>query len=119
MRSLVLYLAPWAFAALPFLFICWLMQPTVQANPGLGGYKAPPATALEPFARRPQSSEPPIVPSLATNFAEDYSRERGPELQAPTPDRKRSRPAHTRKYREPAYAYAQAWNGHRQRKVRR
>src|SRR6266702_1356426 len=73
--TLVLYLASFAFAAVPFLFLFWLMRPTVLANPGIGAYKAPPATRLEPPPRKMESlesGEPPIQASLA-NFAQEYA----------------------------------------------
>src|SRR5437868_4921629 len=71
--TLVLFLASWAFAALPFLLLFWLMQPTVRANPGMSAHNAPPATHLEPPPRKLESlgsSGPPSQVSL-DEFAQD------------------------------------------------
>jgi hypothetical protein len=119
--TLVLYLASWLFAALPFLFLFWLMQPTVRANPGISAYNAPPATRLEPLARKmespepSESGEPPSQSSLAINFAQDYSQQLEERREVRAVDRKRPRRVHRRKYEEPAHAYARDWNVQRQR----
>jgi hypothetical protein len=44
-------LASLTFAISPILFLFWIMQPTVRANPGLSAYAEPPATRVEPGGR--------------------------------------------------------------------
>ena len=73
----VIYLVPLTVGAAPFLFLYWLYQPTVLTNPGLSAYKAPLATLLLPPPRRLEAPEVGVMPSRASDVAEDFAQ---PEL---------------------------------------
>src|SRR5262249_52426585 len=129
MTTLPFFLASVAFAAvpaMPLLFLFWLMQPTVFANPGMSTYHAPPATRLEPLPRKMdllEFGEPSDLISLS-NPARNYTRpyvahgdvvdayaqqeetERPTKRQARVSYAKRSKSAQGHKRHQPSYTYA-------------
>src|SRR3954471_19164093 len=54
---------------MPFVFLYWLMQPTVIENPGLSAYHQPAATALEPPRPTVRVAGDSTLPSI--NFLQE------------------------------------------------
>ena len=81
------YVAPLIVGAAPLLFLHWLYQPIVRANPGLSAYKAPVATLLLPPLRRLESAGLAVTPSaasladVAANFAQPGLQDAKPKVQ--------------------------------------
>ena len=91
--TLVVHLGPLAVGTIPLLMLFWLLQPTVQANPGLSAYKAPLGTQVELLPRKMnlvEYSKPSSQVSLADfpqdyvqpDFPQDYSEQREAEKPA-------------------------------------
>ena len=81
------YLAPLIVGAAPLVFLHWLYQPVVRANPGLRAYKAPVATLMLPPLRQLESAGLAVTPSaasladVAANFAQPGFQDAKPKIQ--------------------------------------
>jgi hypothetical protein len=117
-------LASLTLTTTPLLFLFWLMQPAMRANPGVSAYNPPPGARVEPIAHTVESRDPPTKFSSATNFARDYTRPEliegaqlheskvSPKHEARPANQRQSRVGYRRKYEQSARAYAQEWDNH-------
>src|SRR5437016_10298178 len=101
---------------MPFLFLFWLMQPTVLEDSGLSTYHAPTATRLEPLPPKMDLSglDESASPHSDINFAQEYSaqqvsdsgKESKPAKRATHASRKPQRIARRKEYQQPVSSYA-------------
>ena len=112
LASLLIGLVPLAVGASPLVFICWLMQPTVQAAREISTYDALSATRIEPLPRKMESPNDPSSLAGGNDYAvlspiQDIAPVQQLQRQERAYDRKQSRSARKTKHGR-NYAYAES-----------
>src|SRR5947209_808617 len=97
------YVAPLMVGVAPLLFLHWLYQPIVRANPGLNAYKAPIATLLLPPLRQLESvglaekSSEASLADVAADFAQPGLPDEKPKVPQSVKNRHLVVSSHTRR----------------------
>jgi hypothetical protein len=116
--TLVLGASSLALAFAPILFLFWLMQPKVLANPGISALRVAGAASYEPFlqdAEPRQSAEPSRRESMARLMQHDPQYREAAVSAQRVSEREPPRPVRPRNTIKSAHGFAQYSGGDRSR----